>query len=276
MLRLTYMIFFVCAVSFAQKKSHNVYFDTDKYSISASEIEKFNSYIQLLDSLTVDKINIYGFCDDRGTNAYNLWLSKKRANAVKQYFTDNEFSEDIITVIDGKGEIALDTTDASSIDMYRRNNRRVEIIAETPRKDSDEDVLEIPTTQEILKGELKVGDNIRLKNVYFQTGYSIITPESVKNLEEIADVLVERKNLFFTIQGHVCCTHDTYDAVDRKTNQRNLSVARAKYVYNYLLKRGVSKHRMKYIGLRRKFPLGGKPKFDRRVEILITYISDKD
>ena len=48
----------------------------------------------------IKRISIYGFCDDRGTNAYNLWLSKKRANAVKQYFTDNEFSEDIITVID--------------------------------------------------------------------------------------------------------------------------------------------------------------------------------
>jgi hypothetical protein len=32
---------------------------------------------------------------------------------------------------------------------------------------------------------------------------------------------------------------------------------------------------MKYVGLRRKFPLGGDPKYDRRVEILITYIADK-
>ena len=276
MLRLTYILFFLCVVSFSQTRSHHVYFDTDKHTFNRSEIEGFNAFISLLDSLTVEKINIYGFCDDRGTNAYNLWLSKKRANAVKQYFTDNEFSEDIITVIDGKGEIALDSTDALSIDMYRRNNRRVEIIAETPKKNIEKDVIELPTTQEILKGELKAGDNIRLKNVYFQTGYSVITPDSAKNLGEIADILVEKENLFFTIQGHVCCTHDTYDAVDRKTNKRNLSLARAKYIYNYLLKKGISKHRMKYIGLRRKFPLGGKPKFDRRVEILITYISDKD
>jgi hypothetical protein len=32
---------------------------------------------------------------------------------------------------------------------------------------------------------------------------------------------------------------------------------------------------MKYVRMRRKFPLGGDPKFDRRVEIVITYISDK-
>lgn len=276
MLRLTYILLFFCVFSFAQTKSHHVYFDTDKHTLNRSEIEGFNTFIKLLDSLTVEKINIYGFCDDRGTNAYNLWLSKKRASAVKQYFTDNEFSEDIITVIDGKGEIALDSSNIASIDMYRRNNRRVEIIAETPKKNIEKDAIELPTTQDVLKAELKVGDNIRLKNVYFQTGYSVITPESVKTLGEIADILVEKDNLFFTIQGHVCCTHDTYDAVDRKTNKRNLSVARAKYIYNYLLKKGVSKHRMKFIGLRRKFPLGGKPKFDRRVEILITYISTKD
>ena len=31
---------------------------------------------------------------------------------------------------------------------------------------------------------------------------------------------------------------------------------------------------MRHLGLRRKFPLGGEPKFDRRVEILITYVGD--
>ncbi len=92
---------------------------------------------------------------------------------------------------------------------------------------------------------------------------------------ELAQVLVERKDLYFTIQGHVCCTQNSRDAVDRKTKQRNLSLARAKYVYEYLAKKGVSKKRMKYVGMRRKFPLGGDPKYDRRVELLITYVADK-
>jgi hypothetical protein len=33
---------------------------------------------------------------------------------------------------------------------------------------------------------------------------------------------------------------------------------------------------MKYVGLRRKFPLGGDPKYDRRVEILITHVGKED
>ena len=32
---------------------------------------------------------------------------------------------------------------------------------------------------------------------------------------------------------------------------------------------------MRHLGLRRKFPLGGDPQFDRRVEILITYVGNQ-
>ena len=123
---------------------------------------------------------------------------------------------------------------------------------------------------------MKVGDKVRLKNIYFKTGYAVIVPESIETLKEIADILVERTDVYFTIQGHVCCTHDTYDAVDRATNKRNLSVSRAKFIYNYLARRGVDKKRMNFIGLRRKFPLGKDPKFDRRVEIEITYVSNSN
>ena len=244
--------------------------------VTPSEEDRFDNFLAKLDSVEIDKIYIYGFCDDRGTEAYNLWLSKKRANAIKWYFTDNEFSDDLITIIDGKGEVALGKTKSSRIDDTRQNNRRVDIKVKAKSEKGDEAELEIPTAQEVLQGELKVGDKIRLKNIYFKTGYSTVMPESITTLKEIADVLVERKDVYFTIQGHVCCTHDTYDAVDRSTNKRNLSVSRARFIYTYLLKRGVDKKRMKYIGLRRKFPLGGDPKFDRRVEIEVTYVANNN
>jgi len=274
MLRLVYLIPLIYAFSFSQELSHNVYFDTDKYMVNSSEESKFQSFLSKLDSIDIDRITIYGFCDDRGTDPYNLWLSKKRANTVKWYFTDNEFSEKLITILDGKGEVALGSAAKENINNIRQANRRVEILV-TPLQDAIEpDSLEIPTAQEVLKAELKVGDKVRLKNIYFKTGYSTVTPESIPTLKEVADILLEREDIYFIIQGHVCCTHDTYDAVDRTTNMRNLSISRAKFIYTYLLKRGIDKKRMKYVGLRRKFPLGGKPKFDRRVEIEITYVAN--
>jgi outer membrane protein OmpA-like peptidoglycan-associated protein len=53
-------------------------------------------------------------------------------------------------------------------------------------------------------------------------------------------------------------------------------VSRAKFVYDYLFKKVVDSKRMKYVGMRSKFPLGGEPKYDRRVEILITYAGEND
>lgn len=275
MLRLIYLILLISTCSYSQEITHKVYFDTDKYAVDAIEQERFSQFISKLDTVDIQKITIFGYCDDRGTDAYNLWLSKKRANTVKWHFTNNEFSEDLITVIDGKGEVALDAS-KGDYKTYRQKNRRVEILVNTRSLTTVEDSIEVPTTQTILKGSLKVGDKVRLKNIYFKTGYSTVIPESIPTLKEIAQILVDRKDLYFTIQGHVCCTHDTYDAIDRKTNKRNLSVARAKFIYTYLLRRGVEKKRMKYVGLRRKFPLGGNQKYDRRVEIEITYVANNN
>jgi outer membrane protein OmpA-like peptidoglycan-associated protein len=271
MLRFTYILFFISISVSAQEFRHNVFFETDKYNIDDTEEKRLNAFISSLDSLTVEAITINGYCDDRGTTSYNLSLSKKRAETIKQYLLDSEFSQNQLKVIDGKGELAL--INLTNVPKIRQTNRRVEIVVSAKLSD---DNIEKPTTQTILKGEIKVGDKIRLKNIYFKTSYSTIMPSSIPTLKEIADILVERKDVYFTIQGHVCCTHDTYDAIDRKTNQRNLSISRARFIYTYLLQHGVEKHRMKYVGLRRKFPLGGDPKYDRRVEILITHIAKEN
>ena len=274
MQKAVYILVFISHLALSQSDfKHSVYFDTDKFKITSSEESKFNSFLAELDNIYIGHITIYGFCDDRGTEAYNLDLSRNRANSVKTLFIDNEVSSDLITVLDGKGELQLNSN--SNIKETRRNNRRVDIII-IPKGEKEENSIEIPTAQTILKGDVEVGDKIRLKNLYFKTGYSSIVPESIDTLKEIADILVEREEIHFTIQGHVCCTHDTYDAVDRKTNKRNLSVARAKFIYNYLLRKGVEKRRMNYIGLKRKFTLDGDPKYDRRVEIEITYMANKD
>ena len=131
-------------------------------------------------------------------------------------------------------------------------------------------------SDKLIKDDVKVGDKILLKNLLFKVNYSYLETDSKKVLENIAKELMLRDDVHFIIQGHVCCTENGRDAVDRRTRKRNLSVARAKHVYDYLVRKGVSKSRMKYVGLRRKFPLGKGEKFDRRVEILVTHIAEKN
>lgn len=259
--------------------TQEVYFDTDKYDIPPTEESRLLLFISNLSDIDIESISIFGFCDDIGADSYNLKLSQQRANSIKTIFSNNEISEDLITNVDGKGKILLKIVNEKNVLKIRGLNRKVEIIvtAKPPKpivEEKKEVLVEVKKKEapELLKGDLKVGDKIVIENILFKTGYSTIMPESKKTLEAIAKILGERKDVYFTIQGHVCCTQNSRDAVDRKTKLRNLSEARAEYIYDYFAKKGVDKKRMKHIGLRRKFPLGGDPKFDRRVEILITYV----
>lgn len=270
---------------FSQKElTHEVYFDTDKFDIPKTEESRLLIFISSLKNKAIQSISIYGFCDDIGADAYNLKLSQQRANAIKTVFSDNEISEDIIQNVDGKGELLLKVVEEKDINTIRGFNRKVEIKVIENQKNSVENnktVEEKPietkptklNTVERINSELNVGDKIVFETILFESGYSQVVPKSKKTLDSIATALVNRKELYFTIQGHVCCTKYGRDAVDRKTNEQNLSESRAKYVYDYFLKKGIDKKRMRYVGLRRKFPLGGDPKFDRRVEILITFIA---
>ena len=262
-----------------QELTQEVYFETDKYDIPSTEENRLLLFISNLSDIDIESISISGFCDDIGANSYNLKLSQQRADAIKVIFSNNEISEDLITNVDGKGEILLKIVNEKNVLKIRGLNRKVEIIvkAKPPKplvEEKKEAVVEVKKKDapELLKGDLKVGDKIVFENILFKTGYRVVMPESKKTLETIAKILIERKDIYFTIQGHVCCTQNARDAIDRKTKLRNLSEARAQYIYDYFVKKGVDKKRMKHIGLRRKFPLGGDPKFDRRVEILITYV----
>ncbi|MBR9915150.1 MAG: OmpA family protein [Algicola sp.] len=264
-----------------EEMRHEVYFETDKFEVPPTEHNRLLLFLSQIESMDIAKVSIYGFTDDRGSDNYNLVLSQERANSIKTIFSNNEFDESVITNVDGKGKILLKLVKEDDLNKIRGLNRKVEIIVSSvfpPKPKDSPEIVEAKKREakEILRGELKAGDKFELNNILFKTGYSKLLPESKETLKEIAEILVERKDIYFTIQGHVCCTKNSRDAIDRKTKKRNLSVARAKYIYDYLAKKGVSTRRMKYVGMRRKFPLGGEPKLDRRVEILITYVGDSN
>ena len=273
------LLFFLCfcfQFSFSQKElKHEVYFDTDKHDIPETEHSRLLLFLSKIENMDIQKISIYGFCDDRGSDKYNLVLSKNRAEAIKTVFSNNEFDESKITNVDGKGEILVNIVHEEDLSKIRGLNRKVEIIVTPvfppkPKKEKED------KTSTLLKGELKEGDKILLDNLLFRTGYSYLTKESKPVLDKIAAILAERTNVYFTIEGHVCCTQGERDAIDRKTKKRNLSVARARYIFDYLVEKGVNRYRMKYVGMRRKEPLGGAPELDRRVEILVTKIYKKE
>ncbi|MDO6759691.1 OmpA family protein [Tamlana sp. 2_MG-2023] len=281
---LVFILIILQSVSaFSQRAlTHVVYFETDKYDVPSTEENRLLLFISNLNDIEIASISIFGFCDDRGADTYNLILSQQRADAIKTIFSNNEISESLITNVDGKGKILLKIVKEEDILKIRGLNRKVEIIVEPklpkpipePVAEIETPVIEKDKTTVELINEGEKGDKIVFNTILFKTGEVAMNAGSEKILEAIADALVKRKEIYFTIQGHVCCTQNSRDAVDRKTKKRNLSEARAEYVYNYFAEKGVSKKRMRHLGMRRKFPLGGDPKFDRRVEIVITYVDD--
>ena len=258
---------------------HVVYFETDKYIVPETEKNRILLFIQNLDVGKIKRISIYGFCDDRGSDNYNLILSQNRANAIKKVFSTGGISENLISNVDGKGEVLLKIVDSEDLNIIRGLNRKVEVNVEynipkkeTSKLDEAKEIIDNRKKPITLESNLLVGDKIVLDKILFRTGYSYVLKESIPVLEKIARILRDKNKVYFTIQGHVCCTANGRDAIDRGTGRRNLSLARARYIYEYLMKNGVARKRMKYVGLKHKYPLGGDPKFDRRVEIEITNI----
>ncbi|HVX41502.1 MAG TPA: OmpA family protein [Gemmatimonadaceae bacterium] len=77
------------------------------------------------------KITIEGFADPAGTQRYNLALSRRRADAVKQYLVAQGLSDDLVNPV-GYGETRLVTPGASHDQPGAALNRRAVFVIETP------------------------------------------------------------------------------------------------------------------------------------------------
>ena len=275
MKKILFLVFLLMNMTHAQTdNTHVVYFETGLFNVPEIEKNRLVLFIQSLKDIEIERIAIYGFCDDRGTDSYNLTLSQNRADAIKKIFSGFGVDDNLISNVDGKGEVLLRVVSSDNINIIRGLNRKVEINV-VYKKDLKEPIKKEKKTP-FLKEGLKVGDKITLDNILFKTGYSYVVKESLPVLEKIAEALRERDDIHFTIQGHVCCTRNERDAVDKGTGKRNLSLARAKYIYDYMINKGIKRTRMRYVGLKNKYPLGKETKYDRRVEIKITSISNKN
>ena len=261
--------------------THVVYFETGKFNVTEIEVNRLVLFIQSLKDIEVERISIYGFCDDRGTDSYNLKLSQNRADAIKKIFSGLDMDENLITNVDGKGEVLLRVISSDNLNIIRGLNRKVEVRVDFKKPiipaEIETDEVEKPVEDnQLIKENIAVGDKIILDNILFKTGYSYIEEKSVPVLEMLAIALRGRPELNFTIEGHICCTRNSRDSIDKRTGKRNLSLARARFIYDYLVDKGINRNRMRYVGLKNKYPLGKDPKFDRRVEIKITYIYNKN
>lgn len=109
----------------------NLTFETGKDVIKSESYPYLDELADVLTKAKNWKISITGHTDDVGSDKFNLDLSKRRANAVKNYLVSKQVPEALI-IADGKGEsmplVANDTPE------NRAKNRRVEFIITKPDK----------------------------------------------------------------------------------------------------------------------------------------------
>ncbi len=121
---------------------------------------------------------------------------------------------------------------------------------------------------------MAVGSTVVLENIHFQGGSAIFTGNSQTALRQLYKVMKDNPNLVIEIQGHVNLA-DNSNSKKTEEYYNQLSTDRAKAVYDYLKKRGISEDRMEYRGYGYSNMINPRPKTllqmeqNRRVEILI-------
>lgn len=99
-----------------------VYFDYDKFVIRTEHLPYLNSVVRMLNSHSDIRLKITGHTDSDGSNIYNDKLSKKRVQAMIDYFVEKGIEKSRI-VIDYKGErLPITNNDSES---GKQKNRRV-------------------------------------------------------------------------------------------------------------------------------------------------------
>lgn len=84
-------------VTFEDGSGSGVHFATNKYNIDADSQQTLNKLIAVFKEYADTNIMVIGHTDSSGDDAYNMTLSKNRANAVTNYFTSNGVSAGRLT-----------------------------------------------------------------------------------------------------------------------------------------------------------------------------------
>jgi outer membrane protein OmpA-like peptidoglycan-associated protein len=100
-----------------------IYFDYDKTEIKPEYHAFLKKMIRIVNGHSDLRIKVTGHTDADGSDAYNLDLSRRRAEALIQFFVANGLSRDRIE-IDFKGESA--PVDNNSTPEGKKHNRRVD------------------------------------------------------------------------------------------------------------------------------------------------------
>lgn len=201
----------------------NIYYDHGKASLDESNSPGLKQLLSILEEHPHVVVEIGSHTDATGSSDYNAELSQKRAESVKRYLIDKGIAENRLEA-KGYGETKIlnrckDGVDCSEDEHQVNRRTEFKVIAQ--------------------KG-FKVGDVIKVDNIYYESDEAKLDMKRSKGLKEIIQILKDN-NISVEIRSHT-------DSKGTSSYNLELSEKRAKAVYDYLVANGVSKYRLKYKG----------------------------
>jgi outer membrane protein OmpA-like peptidoglycan-associated protein len=104
-----------------------------------------------------------------------------------------------------------------------------------------ENPLTKPFVKDIPLQEIKVGQTVILKNIFFDTDKYDLKDESRIELGKLIDLLNKNPKIRIELSGHT-------DSIGSEEHNRILSGNRAEAVYNWLIQHAIAKERLSYAG----------------------------
>ncbi|MEO7173826.1 OmpA family protein [Flavobacterium sp.] len=251
-LKIVILFFLVCFKSLGQKQVE-VFFDFNKDFPNPTSILEINEWIAKNKNVEITKL--LGYCDSIDTKDYNKKLALRRIDNVQVLLDKSglKFDKNLEKTAFGKD---------FKQSKVQAENRKVTIFYNEP--------LVLPVESELTKKikNSKVGELITLPNIYFFNNSARIVPKSQPTLFDLRCAMEENPKLKIEIQGHICC--------QTEGDKNNVSTARARAIYNYLLRSKIDRNRMTFKGYGTTRPIHPIPEKtdqeeneNRRVEILI-------
>ncbi|HRO42002.1 MAG TPA: OmpA family protein [Flavipsychrobacter sp.] len=282
------VLLFFSLKGIAQKKNDtfSVYFDLDVAELSNSAKGRIDSLTYLNKIKKGFPMSIIGYADFLNTDEYNLMLSRNRANNVKTYLVSSGIDASFIKLLVGKGEVRRKDTAGKSRGIP--HDRRVDIVMEyeRPKTKPRDTVIHMRPSEKLAIPpstddpgfditSIPKGKTFILKNIYFPMGRHFPKQSSYEDLDMLLLAMQENPYMAIQIEGHVCCVRDVPDAMDLDSHNLDLSVNRARFIYEWLKARGISERRLHYIGYGRSKPIiqdeqtEEEASVNRRVEVRI-------
>ena len=129
--------------------------------------------------------------------------------------------------------------------------------------------IQIESSEEkvVILDPIKEGEKVVIQDIYFASGSAKLSVDSQSALDQILAFLKQNSNIKVELAGHT-------DNVGSKETNNQLSKERAKAVFYWLIDKGISKNRMRYVGKGSSQPVGDNTtevgrKINRRTELEI-------